>query len=123
VASGATFKVPVLLNGGVDIGSVPLQISYDPTKLALVNVDQGDFLGRDGQNIVLTHRDDGPGMIKINAMRQGATGVTGSGVVCVLSFQAKAAGTSNIFIAQPRVLTSARKPVSAQGSQISVQVK
>ncbi|MFZ1087189.1 MAG: cohesin domain-containing protein [Terracidiphilus sp.] len=124
VASGATFKVPVVLTGGVDIGSVPLQISYDPSKLALVNVDQGDFLGRDGQNIVLTHRDDGPGMIKINASRtQGSAGINGAGVVCVLSFQAKAAGSSDLVINQPRALTSKQMPVPVQGSQISIQVK
>jgi len=124
VASGTTFKVPVALNGGVDIASVPLQISYDPSKLELVNVDQGDFLSRDGQAIILTHRDDGPGTIKINASRlPGAAGISGAGVVCTLSFQAKAAGSSNIVINQPRPLTSAQKPVLAQGSQISVQVK
>jgi general secretion pathway protein D len=123
VASGTTFKVPVVLTGGVDIASVPLQISYDPAKLDLVNVDQGDFLSRDGQNIVLTHRDDGPGLIKINASRQGATGITGSGVVCILSFQAKAAGSSDLVITQPRALNSAQKPLPAQGSQISIQVK
>jgi general secretion pathway protein D len=123
VPSGATFKVPVQLNGGTDIASVPLQISYDPSKLALVNVEEGDFLGRDGKTMVLTHRDDGPGSIKINASRQGAPGVTGSGVVCILSFQAKAVGASDIVITQPRALTSAQKPVSAQGSQINVQVK
>jgi general secretion pathway protein D len=124
VANGATFKVPVTLSGGVDIASVPLQISYDPSKLELVNVDQGDYLGRDGQNIILTHRDDGPGMIKINASRPpGSAGITGTGVVCILSFQAKAAGASDLVITQPRALTSAQKPVPAQGSQISVQVK
>jgi general secretion pathway protein D len=124
VTNGSTFKIPVTLNEGVDISSVPLQISYDPSKLELINVDQGDFLGRDGQNIVLTHRDDGPGSIKINASRlPGSAGITGTGVVCVLSFHAKAAGASDILIAQPRVLTSTRKPVPAQGSQISIQVK
>jgi general secretion pathway protein D len=123
VPNGATFRVPVLLNGGTDIGAVPLQISYDPSKLALVNVDEGDLLNRDGKQMILTHRDDGPGLIRINASRQGAPGVNGSGVVCVLSFQAKAVGASEIVINQPRALTSAQKPVSAQGSQISVQVK
>ncbi len=124
VASGATFRVPVVLTGGVDIGSVPLQISYDPTKLELVNVDQGDLLNRDGQNVVLTHRDDGPGLIKINASRMpGSVGINGAGVVCMLSFQAKAAGASDIVINQPRALTSTQKPLAAQGSQISIQVK
>ncbi len=123
VPNGATFKVPITLNGGVDVGSVPLQITYDPAKLALVNVDQGEFLSRDGKIMALTHRDDGPGLLRIFAMRQGAPGVTGSGVVCTLSFQAKVASTSEIAITQPRVLNSAQVPLPAQGSKISVQVK
>jgi general secretion pathway protein D len=46
-----------------------LQIQYDPAKLSLVNVDSGDFLGRDGQPVALVHRDDGPGLIIIGASR------------------------------------------------------
>jgi general secretion pathway protein D len=89
VAVGAAFKVPVVLAGGTDIASVPLQIQYNPATLSLVNVDTGDFLGRDGQVVALVHRDDGPGSININASRPpGAAGVSGAGVVCVLSFQA-----------------------------------
>jgi hypothetical protein len=80
VAPGAAFQVPVVLTGGADIASVPLQISYDPAKLSLVNVDKGDFLSRDGQAVALVHRDDGPGSININASRPpGAAGVNGAG--------------------------------------------
>jgi general secretion pathway protein D len=87
VAAASTFKVPVTLNGGVDIASVPLQIQYDPAALSLVNIDSGEFLGKDGQAVALVHRDDGPGSITVNASRPpGAPGVSGSGVVCVLSF-------------------------------------
>jgi len=62
-------------------------------------------------------------LIKINASRQGATGITGSGAVCILSFRAKAAGASDLVITQPRALNSAQKALPAQGSQISIQVK
>jgi general secretion pathway protein D len=124
VALGATFKIPVMLSGGADIASIPLQISYDPAKLSLVNVDSGDFLGRDGQAVSLVHRDDGPGMININASRPpGAPGVSGMGVVCVLSFQAKAAGASDVVITHPGVVSSAQQQLPAQGARVSVQVK
>jgi general secretion pathway protein D len=124
VAAGATFSVPVVLTGGTDIAAVPLRISYDPAKLSLVNVDKGDFLGRDGQAWDLSHRDDPPGLIVINASRlPGATGVNGAGVVYVLSFQAKAAGESAIEITHPGAVTSAQKQVPAQGARISIQVQ
>jgi general secretion pathway protein D len=124
VAAGADFKLPVVLNGGVDIAMVPLQIEYDAAKLSLLNVDKGDFLGRDGQPVSLVHRDDGPGSIKISASRPpGAAGMSGTGVVCVLTFQAKAAGASVITISRPGAVSSAQAQLPAQGAQVSIQVK
>jgi general secretion pathway protein D len=124
VAVGASFKVPIVLNGGADIASVPLQISYDPAKLSLVNVDSGDFLSRDGQAVVLTHRDDGPGLILINASRPpGAAGVSGTGVVCILSFQAKSAGASDVVLTRPGAVSSKQQQLPAQGGRVSIQVK
>jgi general secretion pathway protein D len=124
VAVGATFQVPVVLNGGTNIAAVPLQIKYDPAKLSLLNVDLGDFLGRDGQPVALVHRDDGPGTIILSSSRPpGAAGVSGTGVVCVLSFQAKASGDSVIVITHPGAVTSAQQQLPVTGAQISIQVK
>ena len=124
VAVGASFKVPVVLSGGADIASVPLQISYDPAKLSLVNVDSGDFLSRDGQAVVLTHRDDGPGLILINASRPpGAAGVNGTGVVYILSFQARTAGASDVVLTRPGAVSSKQQQLPAQGGRVSIQVK
>ncbi len=124
VAVGSTFKVPVVLNGGADIASVPMQIQYDPAKLSLVNVDSGNFLDRDGQPVALVHRDDGPGNLTIVASRPpGAAGVSGTGVVCVLSFQAKAAGATVVAMTRPGAVTSAQQPLKVQGGQIAIQVK
>jgi general secretion pathway protein D len=124
VHAGTTFNVPVVLTGGTDIAAVPLQISYDPAKLSLVNVDKGDFLGRDGKAWDLSHRDDPPGLIVINAERPpGAAGINGAGVVYVLSFQAKAAGESAIEITRSGAVTSARQQVSAQGARVNIQVQ
>ena len=124
VAAGVTFQVPVTVIGGADIASIPLQIQYDPAKLSLVNVDNGDFLGRDGQAVALVHRDDGPGSININASRPpGTAGMSGAGVVCVLSFQAKAAGETVVSITRPGAINSNQQQVPAQGSQVSIQVQ
>ncbi len=121
---GATVQVPVVITGARDIASVPLQVQYDPAKLALVNVGDGDFLGRDGQAVALVHRDDGPGTIVLNASRPpGAAGVSGAGVVCVLSFQAKAAGDATVNITRPGGMNSAQQPVQAQGAQTTITVK
>jgi general secretion pathway protein D len=124
VTAGSTFQLPVVLTGGSDIASVPMQIQYDPAKLSLVNVAQGDLLDRDGQAVALVHRDDGPGSITINAARPpGVHGVTGAGVVCVLSFQAKTAGGSDVVMTRSSAVNSAQQLLPVQGARINVQVK
>ena len=124
IAPGSTFQVPVVIAGARDIASVPLQIKYDPSKLSLTNVSNGDFLERGGQAVALVHRDDGSGTIVLNASRPpGAGGVSGAGVVCVLSFQAKAAGESAISILHPSALNAAQQPVAASGTQAQIVVK
>ncbi|MGD0095813.1 MAG: cohesin domain-containing protein [Terracidiphilus sp.] len=124
VAVGTTFQVPIVLTGGTDIASVPLKIQYDPGKLSLVNVDQGDFLARDGKPPTLLHVDDGSGLITINNTRPpGTPGVSGAGVVCVLSFQGKSVGDSAVAISASGITTSTMKPVAAAPTQITVQVR
>ncbi len=122
-AVGTNFPVTVNLNGGKDVSSVPLQIQYDATHLTLINVDAGDLLGKDGQAVALVHRDDGPGLITIAASRPpGTTGINGSGSVCVLTFQAKQAGQSDLVITRPGALDSAQHPIvtSAQNAHIVI---
>jgi general secretion pathway protein D len=120
---GSTFQVAINLSGGQDIFSVPMQLHYDNSKLALVNVDTGDFLGHDGQAIALVHRDDGVGNVVISASRPpGVAGVTGSGTVCVLTFQANAAGDAALQIIRASAKNSAQQPVNIAGSQTVVHV-
>jgi general secretion pathway protein D len=124
VSTGAAFKIPVVLTGGTDIASVPLLIQYDPAKISLVNVDNGDLLARDGQPVALVHRDEGPGSIMINASRPpGSAGVSGAGVVCVLSFQAKVAGETFITITHPGAVNSSQQQLPAQGARLAVTVQ
>jgi len=109
----------------MDIASVATKIQYDPARLSLVNVSGGDFLNRDGKSADPIHSDpDGKGLITVNASRPpGAPGVSGAGVVYVLSFQAKSAGPSSLVLTQARVANSGQQPVPAQGSQANIVVK
>jgi general secretion pathway protein D len=123
VAVGGTFQVPVVLSGAKDVASVPLQVQYDPAKLSLVNVTPGDLLGRDNQAVALVHRDDGPGSITINAARPpGVAGISGAGVVCVLSFQAKLAGDSTLSMTRAGAMNSIQQVMPASGSQVTIVV-
>ncbi len=121
---GNIFQEQIMLSGGKDVYSVPLQLSYDQTKLQLMNVDTGDLLGRDGQAIALVHRDDGAGNVAISTSRPpGVAGVTGSGSICTLTFQAKAAGDASVAITRPVVRDSKQQPLPATGSQGVIHIK
>jgi general secretion pathway protein D len=125
VSPGASFQVPVVLNGGADVSSIALQMHYDPAKLALVNVSAGDLLSRDGQPApFISHKDETDGSLIVSISRPpGTHGITGTGVVCVLTFQAKASGPSNLSITQASVMNSAQQQLPAQNAQTTVEVK
>jgi len=124
VANGSTFQVPIVISGATNIAAVPLKVHYDASKIALVNIVPGDFLNRDNQTVSSTFRDDGPGDITINASRpSGAPGVSGAGVVYVLSFQAKAPGDSALAITRPVAMTTTQQTVPATATPVNITVK
>jgi general secretion pathway protein D len=124
MSAGASFQVPVVLNGGADTASIALQMHYDSTKIMLVNVAAGNFLSRDGQAASVIHTDDPVGNLTIVASRPpGIRGVSGAGVVCVLTFQAKTAGPSELAITRVSVVNSAQQQLPAEGAQASIVVK
>jgi general secretion pathway protein D len=123
ISVGKSFEVPVVLTGGKDVDSVPLQVQYDPAVLALVNVSSGDLLGKDNQAVALVHRDDGPGSITINAARPpGVAGISGAGVVCVLTFQPKVAGNTALTLTKAAAMNSNQQFTQAKGSQVTIAV-
>jgi general secretion pathway protein D len=121
---GSSFQVAINLTGGHDVFSVPLQVQYDQTKLTLINVDSGPFLGSDSQAVALVHRDDGNGGVAISASRPpGVAGVNGSGQVCTMTFQAKAPGDAAIAITRPGVKNSSQAAMPVSGSQTTVHIQ
>jgi general secretion pathway protein D len=121
---GSTFAVNVVLTGGQSIYSVPLQVTYDPKLLQLVNVSNGPFLSHDGQPVALVHRDDPTsGTVQLNATRPpGSGGISGDGVVFTLTFQAKAAGTSALAITRAGARTADMQNVPGTATQAMVTV-
>ena len=124
-AVGATFAVNILLSGAQNAYSVPLQISYDPKVLQVVNVSNGSFLSQDGQAVALVHRDDDTtGTLQITATRPpGAGGVSGKGTIVTLTLMAKAAGQSTLTIARGAVRDPGMQSAPAAGAATTVTVQ
>jgi general secretion pathway protein D len=75
--------------------------------------------------VTLIHSDDSStGLITINTARPpGTAGVSGAGVVCVLTFKAKSAGEAAIGITRTGATTSGQHLVQAELGQAKIVVK
>jgi general secretion pathway protein D len=124
-AKGATFSVNVMLTGAQNAYSVPLQISYDPKILQVVNISNGTFLAQDGQAVALVHRDDDTtGTLQITATRPpGATGVSGQGAVVTVTFLAKAPGQSVLTISKGGTRDPGMQPTLVAGATATVTIQ
>jgi len=124
-AKGSTFAVNVILSGAQNAYSVPLQISYDPKMLQVVNVSNGGFLSQDGQAVALVHRDDDTtGTLQITATRPpGANGISGQGTVLTLTLVAKAPGQSTLTIARGGVRDPGMQSAPAAGAAMNVTIQ
>ena len=124
-ALGSTFAVNVLLKGAQNVYSVPLQVSYDPKVLQVVNVSNGGLLSQDGQPVALVHRDDDTsGALQITATRPpGANGISGQGTVVTLTFLSKGAGQSTLTISKGGARDPAMQALPVAGAVATVTVQ
>ena len=124
-APGATFAVNVMLSGAQNVYSVPLQVSYDPKILQVVNISNGGLLSQDGKAVALVHRDDdSAGALQITATRPpGSNGVSGQGSVVTLTFMAKARGQSALTISKGGALDPGMQPKPVAGAVATVTVQ
>jgi general secretion pathway protein D len=123
--AGTTFSVNVMLTGAQNAYSVPLQVSYDPKTLQVVNVSNGNFLSQDGQVVALVHRDDdSSGTLQITATRPpGASGVSGQGTVVTLTFLAKSSGQSTLAISKGGARDPSMQPIPVAGAAAAVTIQ
>ena len=124
-AKGSTFTVNVMLSGGQNVYSVPLELNYDPNQLQVVNVSNGGFLSQDGQAVALVHRDDTTaGKLQVTATRPpGAGGVSGQGAVVTLTFMAKGPGQSALTITRGGARDPAMQPIAMNGAQAAITIQ
>ncbi|HTR26599.1 MAG TPA: cohesin domain-containing protein [Terriglobales bacterium] len=124
-AKGSTFTVNVLLTGGENVYSVPVQLNYDPNQLQVINVSNGGFLSQDGQAVALVHRDDpSTGTLQVTATRPpGVGGVSGQGSVLTLTFMAKAPGQSALTITRGGARDPAMQPINMNGAQAAITIQ
>jgi general secretion pathway protein D len=124
-SKGSTFTVNVMVSGGQNVSSVPVQLSYDPNQLQVLNVSNGGFLSQDGQAVALAFRDDPTsGTLQITASRPPGSGaVSGQGAVVTLTMMAKSPGQSALVITRGGARDPAMQPIPMNGAQAAVTIQ
>jgi general secretion pathway protein D len=123
--TGGTFALNVILNGGQNVFSVPVQIHYDPNVLRFVNVSNAGALSRDGVAVALVNRDDiEKGVLTVSLTRPpGSGGITPSGPLFTLMFMGKAAGQGAVSIGASVLRDPNNATMEASGSQAIINVR
>jgi general secretion pathway protein D len=124
-AMGATFAINMVLNGGKNVFSVPVQVSYDPKVLRFVDVSNAGGLSKDGAAVALVHRnDEEKGTLQVSLMRPpGSTGINPQGALFTMMFVAKAAGQGTVTVGPSTLKDPSMGAIPASGSQAIVNVR
>ncbi len=124
-ATGGTFAINVILNGGQNVFSVPVQIHYDPAVLRFVNVSNAGALSKDGVAVALVNRDDAAqGVLTVSLTRPpGTGGISPSGPLFTMMFMGKAAGQGTVTVGASVLRDPNNSAIEASGSQAIVNVR
>jgi general secretion pathway protein D len=98
VNQNGSFTVNVQVDNVSELFSAPMRVKYDNKTLKLLEVVQGDFMKGDGQQVTFAESKaeaDGVAIINLNRV-PGSGGISGSGTLVTLKFQAIAKGTTAI---------------------------
>jgi general secretion pathway protein D len=119
------FTVAVAVENANDVASAQLQLQFDPKIVRLNDVARGGLLAVDGQQPVPVKNvmnDSGTATVEI--IRQpGTAGVTASGNLFTLHFQAVAKGTATIAASSLTLRNSQGQIVAKESPQLTVNVK
>jgi general secretion pathway protein D len=125
VNTGGKLTVAVSIENAQGASSASFALSFNPKALKLVSVQDGGFLSQGGTESSLTPAiDNENGKATVSLMRPtGSAGVSGSGVLANLQFEAVGPGTSSITFSQASVADASQTvlPTSSSGTQVTVK--
>ena len=106
VAVGYTFTLNLTVNDFHDLAGWQLHLAFSPVVLKAISVSEGDFLSMDDRSAFFEagQIDNATGSITgLSGAVIGESGVTGSGTLFSITFEAKAAGEGWLRLSEDRV--------------------
>ena len=122
---GGTVTVTLAVEGATDLTAAPMQIQFDPKVLSLTDAVPGGFLGSDGRQPMFTkniQNESGTASIQLNRPA-GSPGLSGSGALITLTFQAVGKGSSTITIPNLTLRNSQGASLTSASPQVGVTIK
>jgi general secretion pathway protein D len=122
---GEVFTIGVDLNSGFALRGAPLRLSYDKERLALVEVQEGDYFKQGQVPTNFTQNiDSGAGRADFGILRGPVSGTPGRGSVVNLTFRASGAGTAELSVRgfEPFVIGDGN-PQASLPAPLKIEVK
>jgi len=119
------FSINIVVSNAADLHNAPFVLSYDPLLLDYEGASEGAFLKMDGKQTAFQATGvKNSGQVSVNLGRTGNIGgVTGSGVLAVLSFRAKSPGTAGFTSLSSEFTDSGGKSQNVIPLKAVVEVK
>ncbi len=122
---GGTFTIQLEVENVTALFSAPFRVKFDPQVLRLNEIRAGNLLSGDGKQIIFTRNilnDTGDATVNLNRM-PGSGGISGSGPLAVLTFQAVGRGSTVVTFPQLTMRDSQLQVIAAEPPQLTVTVK
>jgi len=99
VTLGITETVDVVIRGATNMGGYQFSIDFDPTKIQIVDVEDGSFLGSTGRGVFPVGPDISDGTLTFGAVSFGTeTGPDGEGTLATITFEAIGLGDTTLHL-------------------------
>lgn len=125
VQQGATFVVQLEIENVQALFSAPFRVKFDPQVLRLSEIQPGGLLSGDGKQVNFTRNimnDTGDAVVNLNRM-PGAGGISGSGTLAVLTFEAVGQGVTTVTFPGLLLRNYQLQPIAVDPPQLSVTIK
>ena len=119
------FSINIVVSNAADLHNAPFVLSYDPLLLDYEGASEGALLKMDGKQTAFQATGvKNSGQVSVNLGRTGNIGgVTGSGVLAVLSFRAKSPGTAGFAFVNSNFTDSGGNSQNVVSFKAVVEVK
>jgi hypothetical protein len=125
VAVNAPLTVTLQAENLADLFSAPVRLKFDPKVLRVTSVQAGSLMSGDGQKIDFTPQVvNETGDVAVNISRSpGTGGVSGSGTVLTVAFQAIGKGSTKVQVLDASFRNTQLQPVAVGSPVMAVEVQ